>query len=201
MIDWKQVLKDVVPGRCNDRPFVCDGCPDASCTIIIGENPATKMRKDWWDYWDTDNCFNLKKFLADYIKERVEAGNRPMSNTRLRLGRFRENGVCGVETNVYRNEQSGGAGKGVWNYAVLDKLIQNMPRLCAIVAHGSVAHAFIDGYKPDIEGVKIFRLRHFRMESYDVIDGICGEIRAMCKYARAIPPCCPGHECSHLDLL
>lgn len=184
MIDWTALLERVIPPPCSERPFVCDGFPDKSCVIIIGENPATRTDVDWWHYWSEDKGFDYHVFVADYI-----AKNMKFSNTRLRLNRFRKNGILCVETNAYRNERAGGAGSGVWNYDVLDMLVRNMPRLCAVVAHGKIAHGFASEYRFP-KDTKIFLTRHFRMESYKVIDDICQEIKAICQGSKLMP--CSG---------
>ncbi len=181
MVDWTALLKSVIPELCMDRPFVCDGFPDKSCVIVIGENPATQMDKCWWHYWSKDTGFNIKAFKRDYEVKRMERGKRPVSNTRRRLDWLRENGIRCVETNVYRNEKAGGAGAGTPNYDVLNLLVRNMPALCAVIAHGKVAHRLAEEFAEKYtfpKDTKIFRMRHFRMDSREAIEGICQEIKA-----------------------
>ncbi len=200
MINWTELLRrgNVIPDPCFERPFVCDGFPDASCAVIIGENPATKMGKDWWDYWDEKKGFDYDHFVADYEKARQSVlttgvskrGRR--SRTRGRLDQFRENGICCLETNVYRNEKSAGAGnKGVSNKAVLNVLLDNMPTHFAIVAHGKPAKEYVCEYESQHgfrEGVKVFKTRHFSRERCQAIDDICREIKAICPERRPMPP-------------
>ena len=45
-----------------------------------------------------------------------------------------------LETNVYRNE---GLGAHVSNAEVVRTLLNELPRLKAVIAHGSVANAFV----------------------------------------------------------
>ncbi|MGC9261404.1 MAG: hypothetical protein ACP5I8_15170 [Phycisphaerae bacterium] len=188
MTNWTELLRhdNVIPDPCFERPFVCDGFPDASCAIIIGENPATKMDKNWWDYWDINKGFQFKKFMDDYAQARRNAGKNRMSNTRLRLNRFRESGICCVETNVYRNENVGGAGTGMSkNEAVLKVLVDNMPAPFAILACGRVAERFVCEYKSRHGGfpkqaTELTSLRHLRLETYFNVDKKCREIREIC---------------------
>ena len=176
---WTRLLESAIGRPCWDRPLVCDGLPDNSRVIIIGENPATEMENDWWTYWKPESGFDRTAFMRDYQEQRRRKNKRPLSNTRLRLEWIRENGVAGVETNAYCNERPGGAGNGVGNYAVLDLLIRNMPQLVAVIAHGNVAKAFAAGYQFPSNVKELFELRHFRMESRAEINRICAEIKAM----------------------
>ena len=70
MKDWKALLKKVIPSPCFDRPFVCDGFPSASNLMVIGENPATSIDKDWWLFWNTETGFDYEAFLADYREKK-----------------------------------------------------------------------------------------------------------------------------------
>ena len=60
--DWTALLKQEIPQPCFERPLVCDGLPDASTVIIIGENPATDVEKNWWAYWDEKKGFDYDNF-------------------------------------------------------------------------------------------------------------------------------------------
>ena len=171
---WTNLLQGVLPRPCFERPFVCEGFPSDSVAIVIGENPATPMSSDWWSYWNEDVGFNYRKFVKDYLIDRQELGKR-ISNTRRRLDRIRESGIKVVETNAYRNEKLDGLGDETSNYDLLNLLISNMPRLKAVIAHGKHAGAFL-GAVSFPEGVKTYKTRHFRSESYAVLDSICESI-------------------------
>lgn len=174
-VDWTKVLESYIPNPCYERPFVCGGFPSDSIAIVIGENPATRMKENWWKYWKCESGFQLESFIADYRAKREKMGKRKDSNTRLRLTRFKENGVKCVETNAFSNEKADGAGEGTSNYAILNLLIANMPKLRAIIAHGDIAGAFLA--KATIpKGALTYRTRHFRTESYATVDRICAEI-------------------------
>lgn len=174
MPNWTSILKSAVPTPCFDRPFVCEGFPSESTVLVIGENPATELGMDWWEFWDRKTGFNYPAFLDCYMERRSSLGNR-MGNTRRRLQRFRYNQVKCVESNVHQNERPGGAGGGTSNANIIRLLMQNMPRLRAIVAHGKVAHQFVAHLEVPVD-VMVFRMRHFRMESYDAIDDVCEKI-------------------------
>ncbi|RMD81356.1 MAG: hypothetical protein D6815_12005 [Candidatus Dadabacteria bacterium] len=168
----------MIPEPCFERPLICDGLPSESIAIVIGENPATELGVDWWSFWSEGKGFDLAEFLKYYEAERLQQGNTPVSNTRRRLNRIRENGIACVETNAYRNEKPDGAGSGVSNFAVLKVLIENMESLRAIIAHGNVAQEFLAAVEVPLN-VKTFATRHFRQESYAVVDNICKKILAI----------------------
>jgi hypothetical protein len=174
---WTSFLEEVIPSPCYERPFVCDGLPSASIAIVIGENPATPLMKNWWDYWDEMSGFDLDVFVEHYIEERQLRG-KGISNTRRRLNRIRENGVKCIETNAYQNEKPDGVGEGVSNFALLNVLISQNENLKAIIGHGKIAQEFLDRVIVP-NGVKTYRPRHFRMESYDEIDRICADIKSI----------------------
>ena len=64
------MLKEELPTPCLDRPFVCDGLPEASNVMLIGDNPGQPTEKDWWEYWDEKTGFGYDDFLADYSKKK-----------------------------------------------------------------------------------------------------------------------------------
>lgn len=174
MPSWTSKLESVIPRPCFQRPFVCNGLPSNCEVIVIGENPATPLSIDWWLFWNTDTGFDFDAFQMHYMEERAKIG-KGISNTRLRLNRFRERGVHCVETNTFCNERLDGAGVGVPNYGILNMLIQEMPKLRAVVAHGKIAQQYIRNAPIPTE-VQVFEPRHFRMESYATIDQLCTKL-------------------------
>lgn len=174
MVNWTVQIRKLIPQPCYERPFICDGFPSGSSVIVIGENPATPMKKDWWSYWRPDTGFQFEDFASDYLVERSSTG-KGISNTRRRLNRFRENGVKCVETNAFRNEKPDGVGEGTSNFEILDFLIGNMPDLKGIVAHGRIAAEYLRA-APISKDLPIYETRHFRMESHSKIDEICSEV-------------------------
>jgi hypothetical protein len=118
-------LGSLIKKPCYDRPFVCDGLPRSCDVVVIGENPATKMNSDWWDFWDDENGFNLSKFEKAYQEARQADDKPPISPTRLRLKRLRSNGLKCFETNFFSNEQLGGHGVGISSEDLLRTLIDH----------------------------------------------------------------------------
>jgi len=57
--EWADELRNLIPKPCPDRPFVCAGLPELCDVVVIGENPATKMKIDWWCFWTDKNGFNF----------------------------------------------------------------------------------------------------------------------------------------------
>ena len=177
MHNWTQILKAVIPSPCYERPFVCDGFPDTCEVLVIGDNPATRLTVDWWSFWKDTSGFDYKHFLEMYWDKRTKVGKRPVSATRLRLNRIRDNGLNCIETNAFRNEGSDGTRHDISNHAVLEVLLNNMPLLKGIIAHGKVAHKCLDKIEVPV-AVKTFKLSHFRLVRYEEINRICQEIGA-----------------------
>lgn len=166
------ILRNVL---CHDRPFVCDGLAQSCTVMIIGENPGTRMQSDWWSFWDDTAGFDLKKFEASYSEARILLGKRPLTNTRLRLNRFRAAGLNCLETNVYRNEKANGHGGGVNSRDMLRTLIDYLPHLNAVVSHGKIANEFASTIilPPHVQR---FEQAHFRSESYANIDRVIDQL-------------------------
>ncbi len=167
-------LHRLIPDPCFDRPFVCDGPPESCDVMVIGENPATKMGTDWWSFWDDEKGFDLGKFERAYEEARLAVGKRAISNTRLRLRRLRSHGLRCLETNLFKNERLGGHGDGISSSELLPVLVEHLPRLRAVIAHGAIAGEYLDKLALPI-GI---RMRHFRSESYENIDSVAKQILA-----------------------
>ena len=178
MHNWTQILKAVIPSPCYERPFVCDGFPDTCEVLVIGNNPATRLTVDWWSFWTDTSGFDYEHFLEVYKTERHKAGKRSeLSPTRWRLNRIRDKGLNCIETNVSSNEGSDGIKDKISNHDVLKVLLNKMPSLKGIIAHGKVAHKYLDKIEVPIN-VQTFRPRHFSLARYEEIDRICQEIGA-----------------------
>ncbi len=181
-------LKEIIRPDCKDRPFVCDGFPCQSEAIIIGQNPATVMEGETWgNWWDDRAGFNFKDFIKKYKQIRLRNGEREMSPTRLRMQRFRDNGVLCVETNVYRNEGVSRERKGkISNVDVLLLLLENMPKLRAAIICGGEARKVVAQHQElrdklhDLANNGMIRIDVDRLYSagYEWIDARCDEIKA-----------------------
>jgi hypothetical protein len=148
--------------------------------VVIGENPAQTMKDDWWRFWDDKNGFNLGKFEEAYKEARLANNLRPISRSRLRLKRLRSNGLKCLETNVFRNEQFGGAGVGVSNLALLATFIDrhHLPKLKAVIVHGVVAREHWRRIELELpSGVQSYFLRHFSRLGYENIDEVSRKIQ------------------------
>jgi len=168
-------LHILIPKPCFERPFVCDGLPETCVVMVIGENPAVRLETDWWTFWDDASGFDLQKFDSAYAAKRKSEGKRPIPNTRARLNRLRNTGLTFLETNVYRNEGLGGHKGGVSNADLLRTFLKELPRLKAVIAHGSVAKAFLSRQSLPSH-VRYFPMQHFKLESYKNLDAVAREI-------------------------
>ncbi len=98
-------------GRPTDlRPFVCNGSPLACEVFIVGLNPASPMKTNFWEFWDSATGFDKERWLDVYVAERAARPLKPgktrrnvVSNSRRviewmisSLGPIR----C-LETNIY----------------------------------------------------------------------------------------------------
>jgi len=178
---WADELRNLIKDHpCHDRPFVCDGLPELCDVVVIGENPATEMNEDWWSFWDKKiGGFDLCEFEEAYEKARVARGKPPKSKTRLRLERLRSNELNCLETNAFMNERLRGAGAGVSNRPFLKTFINrhHLPRLKAVIVHGSKAHKHWRRLKLELpNGVQPYFTKHFRILSYDCLDKVIWKI-------------------------
>lgn len=69
--DLQEILTDPF-----ERPFVCDGNPRSASTFIIGCNPATTMKSNFWEFWSDEGGMDRAKFLKDYQAQRKIGGVR-----------------------------------------------------------------------------------------------------------------------------
>ncbi len=164
-------LHAALPNPCFDRPFVCDGRPEACTVIILGENPATRLATNWWRFWNNDAGFDLQGFEHHYQASRHAAGKRPISNTRLRLNRLRSQGLRCLEANAFMNERLNGRGAGAISTPLMPMLIANLPLLKAVVAHGVVASEYLSKLSLP-QGVETHHVGHFRNLSFAKLDAL-----------------------------
>jgi len=179
---WAGELHELIPKPCRDRPFVCRGLPEMCDVVVVGENPGTAMKDSWWCFWDDEKGFDLGKFERAYMEARRLANRRrPIGSVRLRFNRLRFNGLKCLETNVFRNEQLGGAGVGVSNEEFLRTFIdhRHLPELKSVIVHGVVAR---EEWRrlglPLPAGIQIYYMMHFsRRVSYSDIDEVARKIQ------------------------
>jgi hypothetical protein len=71
------------------RPFVCNGSPLESGVFIIGFNPATEMRGDFWDYWRSEYGFDKTAWFKAYMEERQVRPLKPGKTRRAQVSNTR----------------------------------------------------------------------------------------------------------------
>ena len=180
---WEELLKvkAKVPDDCTGlRPFVCRGFPCQSEAIIIGQNPATKLDTNWWDFWSDERGFEYEKFTLKYSQVRPK-----ISQMRRNFDRIRGKSIACVETNVYCNElEKGHDEEGVPNQRVIELLLYNMPRLRAVIIFGAEAREAINELPVIRERLDVLKGQGVMQEplpiraSYDSIDKMCARIKA-----------------------
>lgn len=168
-MDLNALLHAALPNPCFDRPFVCDGRPEACTVIILGENPATRLDTDWWEFWHDDVGFDLKGFEHHYQTSRRATGKRPVSNTRLRLNRLRSQGLRCLEANAFINERLNGRGAAAKDTPLMPVLLKNLPLLKAVVAHGVVASKYLRTLTLP-QSIETHHVGHFRNLSFENLD-------------------------------
>ncbi len=186
--DWTAILKAAgVPSPCDSlRPFVCDGLPCSCDFIVVGENSATELETDWWNFWSDEGGFVYSRFE----EVRAEKCDNEGKGTRARLDRIMERtDIKCVITNVFSNEKPDGAGATPKsNVGVLCALLENMPQLRAVIVHGEKAKKkWREENLGDIGFVRKNRLAdndmvlftpHFIYMGYDRLARICDTISA-----------------------
>lgn len=107
---FEQDLTRIIGNPTDLRPFVCEGSP-LRCTIfIVGLNPATELKRSFWDFWRADYGFNKTEWFEVYKEERrkkpLKQGKtrrNEVSNTRRVIKWMVDEAVpepC-LETNIY----------------------------------------------------------------------------------------------------
>ncbi len=178
MSTFSNAIRAILPAPCFERPFVCDGAPERCSVIVIGENPATTVDVDWWSFWDDATGCNYARWIESYRAARQAKGKRPKSNTRLRLDRLCEHSLRCLETNAFSNERLNGSGAGVANSDLLDLAVSTLPNISYVIVHGDKAARYIDSRTMPRSIRYVFRTRHFKIESYAVLDGVAHTILA-----------------------
>lgn len=95
----RQLIGDPTPLR----PFVCEGSPLECEIFLVGIEPATELKKEFWDFWKPGHGFDREAWLTTYLQERHAAGKRPVSPTRRNMDQFLAGaeGAKVLETNVF----------------------------------------------------------------------------------------------------
>ncbi|RWQ57830.1 hypothetical protein [Mesorhizobium sp.] len=98
-------------GRPTDlRPFVCEGSPLTCDVFLVGFNPATEMRTDFWEFWRPGYGYDKAAWFKRYLEERAAKPLKPGKTWQQKVSATRRNiecfveGAAGVrvlETNIY----------------------------------------------------------------------------------------------------
>jgi len=177
------------------RPFVCAGNPLECEAFIIGTNPATPMRGNWWNYLDKKTgYFDKTKFEDDYKKQRNDQDKSDSSNTRgrINLAVTAALPVRCLETNVYSiatpdeddlEEVVDGleaSNKNIDLTVILKYLIESIhPKI--VLAHGGIAKKFFPYEK--YPSFKVNTSHHFGYRKFtNAQASACGRLmRDFCK--------------------
>jgi hypothetical protein len=177
-VNWTKALENVIPVPCFERPFICSGFPDSCDVVVLGGNPVTPLGVDWWSFWTDSRGFDYQGFLAFYRNRRLRRKENPLSQSRLRIHRLRENGMSCLEVNLFRSERPGAEARGLCCRTVLGFLLPNMPLIKAFIVHGDEAQRHFDSINLP-NAIRIFQTRDLGQESYAYIDEICDEIDSL----------------------
>lgn len=190
--DWAARLKEIVDCPLyGQRPFVCDGYPEECHVMIIGTNPATSLKLNWWECWIADSGFDYNLFRSKYKARRKKPGT-----TRHRLTQItdclREHGLKCIETNVYRREARSEPALCRYDPAdrypndeVLCLLMEGLQPPRAVIPHGKKATDWLarqeDSLLPDIQ-IPDRKLEHLSVGycREDDIAYICDWVRSLC---------------------
>src|ERR1700735_3082953 len=113
MIDlsaFESELKELIGRPSELRPFVCNGSPLECGVFIVGFNPATKMRADFWEYWRSGYGFDKEAWFKSYKEERQARPLNPGKTRRAQISNTRRviewiieaaSPIGCLETNIY----------------------------------------------------------------------------------------------------
>ena len=190
--DWAARLKEIVDCPLyGQRPFVCDGYPDECHVMIIGTNPATPLKLNWWKCWIPEYGFDYNLFMSKYKARRKKPG-RTRERLMLITDCLGELRLKDIETNVYRREEWSEG--GLWkhdpanrypNDEVLRLLMEGLQSPKAVIPHGTVARDWLARYKdslpPDIQSPD-HKLEHLSVGDCreDDIAYICNWVKSLC---------------------
>ena len=85
-------------GRPTDlRPFVCEGSPLACEIFLVGFNPATAMKADFWNFWHPGYGYDKAAWFQRYLEERAAKPLKPGRTRRQKISATRRIMDCFVE--------------------------------------------------------------------------------------------------------
>lgn len=107
--EFRAELQQKMHNNESNRPFICDGNP-LTCTVwLVGINPATPMKDNFFDFFNKDG-FDYGKWENAYKQERREMQKSEFSKTRiisnLIVKELKQKEITILETNVYATPTS-----------------------------------------------------------------------------------------------
>ena len=133
-----------------ERPFVCDGSPLRCKVFVVGLNPATTLREEFWSYWDDATGFDRGDFDRKYGDVRpTKSGNRPRIEA---ITRAFPRGDC-LETNIHSSPtKSGPMLKANQKRTAVFEYLTDVLRPKALFIHGAPTCRYFAKLSPDIDG-------------------------------------------------
>ncbi|MER8435418.1 hypothetical protein NKH36_18915 [Mesorhizobium sp. M1312] len=150
LAEFERDLQVLIDRPSMHRPFVCEGSPLACDVLIVGYNPATTMKQDFWTYWKPDYGFDKSAWFAAYREERAARPLKPgkkfrpaISPTRRVLEWIGEGAApCRIlETNIFSVPSEAKADLALEKRESAPfKFLVNRVKPVVIIAHGKDAH-------------------------------------------------------------
>lgn len=84
-----------------DRPFLCKGNPLECRIFLVGFNPATRLRSDFWNFWADEGGFDFDAMMVEYNLIKRFRGVRPRLNAIVEKAlpnRCLETNICSTPT-------------------------------------------------------------------------------------------------------
>lgn len=179
----KAELKNLIGDPTRQRPFVCKGLPSGCKIFIVGLNPATNMKQNFWSFWPGDS-FEKDEWQGAYEKARKRQGKTKKSSTRKNLNQITDAfpGEC-LETNLYwtptdsEEELKHLIRKRTVTIKPFFALLRMVgPRI--VVGHGRQVIAQRDAIEFIVPQVRFIAAeRHLRLMSREGIQKLIGQIK------------------------
>jgi hypothetical protein len=138
---------------------------------VVGYNAAT-TGGDWWQYWSSENGFDLVSWRNDYEAERSERGKGP-SATRRRIDRLKAAIPNMLETNIFATPSTSMANMPASNTEAFDLLLATFKPM-TIIAHGVPAASHLAGWT---DGTLI-TCPHLSRAGYATVDKIIAGLQS-----------------------
>ena len=150
-----------------ERPFVCDGSPLQTQVFVVGLNPATTLREDYWSFWSDSTGFDRGNFDRKYGDVRPKkSGNRPRIEA---ITRAFPKGLC-LETNIHSSPtKSGPMLKANQKRTAVFEYLTSVLLPKALFIHGAPTCHYFAKLNSEIEGLPDDTPKHTMLWDRDVI--------------------------------